>query len=89
MPQSLYVFAVSLQEHPELLAIIIAVSCRNVKGYYSLLLNMPESMQLRKMRVQGSTPPGLRPRQSIVPWKSNLRVRPSTGFFYHSIRVLC
>ena len=34
MPQSLSVFAVSLQEHPELLESIIRLSARNVKGYY-------------------------------------------------------
>jgi hypothetical protein len=35
MPQSLSVFAVSLQEHPELLQIIMPLLLQDVKGYYS------------------------------------------------------
>jgi len=34
IPQSQSVFAVSLQEHPELLKVIIALLGRNVKDYY-------------------------------------------------------
>jgi len=34
MPQSLSVFAVSLQEHPELLKCIMHFLVRNVKSYY-------------------------------------------------------
>jgi hypothetical protein len=36
MPQSLSVFAVSLQEHPELLINIMPLPRRNVNGYYCL-----------------------------------------------------
>ena len=42
MPQSLYVFAVSLQEHPELLTGMIRDYSNNVKSYYyPLLLRAP------------------------------------------------
>jgi hypothetical protein len=47
MPQSLSVFAVSLQEHPELLEHIMHLSALNVKSYYFLFRYFQTRRRLR------------------------------------------
>jgi hypothetical protein len=54
MPQSLSVFAVSLQEHPELLVIILPLLRLNVKGYYMMVREVIFMTQPRVLTFQHS-----------------------------------